>query len=227
MGSTAFNSEERLSSGIAGLDSILNGGFPSHRSILVEDAPGTGKTTLALQFLIQAVERGDQAVFFSVAQSSEELEMIARSHDMDLRGIEVVSPALTSRTESVSVATEATALQTLLRDVDSTLEEKKPDVLVFDSLIEMRLLSPDAYQFRRNLLTLRRSLHDAGVTALLLDHVEAPHESYERGVVHGVIQLKAAAPTIGRTHRALTVIKMRGGTFREGLHDFRIETGGL
>lgn len=227
MNVAAPDRDERLSTGIDGLDSILNGGFPARRSILIEGAPGTGKTTLALQFMAAAAARGEKAVFCSVAQSQDELNLIARSHDIGLDAIDVVTPALTEEDEPVSVATEATALQSLLEEVKNTIEAVKPDVLVFDSLLEMRLLSPDAYQFRRNLLILRRALREAGVTALLLDHVESTHESYQQGVVHGVIQLRAAEPTIGRTHRAMTVIKMRGATFREGLHDFRIETGGL
>ncbi|WP_108659077.1 ATPase domain-containing protein [Acuticoccus kandeliae] len=221
---------DRVPSGIPGLDAVLGGGVPAGRMILVEGTPGTGKTTLGLQFLLAGAARGERALFFSIAQSASELTMIAASHDMDLSTIEVVSPEVGAEEEerTFSVETDEAQLVALMREIARTLETSRPDLLVFDSMLELQLLAGSAISYRRELLTLRRQLREAKVTSLILDHFDVEgREGYAEGVAHGVIRLVADTPTIGITHRRLTVVKMRGAPFREGFHDFRIRTGGL
>lgn len=220
----------RVASGVDGLDEVLNGGFPRGRIMLVEGQPGTGKTTLALQTLIAARDRGEKTLFLSIAQSVSELRMIADSHGLDLSGIEIVSPPLEGEDarDSVSVETHASQLIDLMHMVDEKLAEVEPDLFVFDSLLELRLLASNEYVYRRETLNLRQRLREKETTALLLDHLEPQNtERHAEGIAHGVIRLDAAAPPIGITHRRLHVLKMRGSPLREGYHDFRIGHGGL
>jgi circadian clock protein KaiC len=225
-----LDSQAHVSSGIAGLDEILQGGYPRGRITLIEGAPGTGKTTASLQFLIAAVERGERAVFLSVAQSRDELEAVAASHGLDLSGIDIISPSIEDAADevAVSVSSDESSLLELVNHTGRALDERRPDVFVFDSLLELRLLSSGDIAYRRNLLALRRRLREARVTGLLLDHIGAPGQNgHESGILHGVVRLEGAFPPIGAMHRRLSVLKMRGSAFREGYHDFRIRQGGL
>lgn len=220
----------RVSTGVDGLDQILNGGYPQGRITLVEGAPGTGKTTLALHFLIANARAGKRALFFSVAQSRPEIDMIAASHGMDLSGIEIRTPELGDPPDErvFSVETEDAELVSLMSDLARHLEEVKPDVFVFDSLLEIRLLAASPTMYRREILALRRRLRSTETTTLLIDHMEPEGgERIAEGVVHGAIKLDAVTPPIGITQRRLSVIKMRGAPFVEGWHDFRIAPGGV
>ncbi len=223
-------SGDKVASGIAGLDQVLDGGFPRNRITLVEGAPGTGKTTVGLQFMLAAAERGERALFFSVAQSEGELRMIAESHGMDLSKIWVRSSEIDERPEdsAISVDSSESSLAQLVHDVTEAINTVKPDVMVFDSLLELRLLSSGSVAYRQNLLALRQKIRHAEVTALLLDHVaDDPASGHEQGILHGVLKLEAILPPIGSMHRRLSVVKMRGSKFREGYHDFRIRSGGV
>jgi circadian clock protein KaiC len=180
-------SHGRLPTGVEGLDVILRGGFPAGRIMLVEGAPGTGKTTLALQFLLEGVRQGKSALFISIAQSRSELDMVARSHEMDLSNVDIVTPELGGSGSSrvFSVESDEADLVDLIKDVVSHLDEEKPDLLVFDSLLELRLLASSATAYRREVLKLRAQIRDRGTTALLIDHIGDLHEDrHAEGIVN-------------------------------------------
>jgi len=230
MSLSEIDPSDRQPTGIDGLDVVLRGGYPTDRIMLIEGAPGTGKSTLALQFLLEGKRLGKKTLFISVAQSKPELDMIAASHGMDLSGIDIVTPELGEgrRDRVYSVESEEADLQELIEKVMQHVEEKKPDLLVFDSLLELRLLASGASVYRKELLSLRSMLRKASTTAILIDHVGADGDDrHGEGIVHGVIKLEMVTPVIGPARRRLTVIKMRGASFSEGWHDFRIKKGGI
>ena len=229
MGEQPVDAEMRVTTGVPGFDRVLHGGYLKGSTTLIEGAPGTGKTTLALQFLLAGAARGEKALFLSVAQSALELETIAASHGMDLSAVTVHSPELggSDHERSVSVESDEAELVRLIREVDRKIEELRPDLFVFDSLLELRLLASPATAYRRELLTLRRRLRWSSVTSLLLDHLDTPTERHAVGIMHGAVRLEADSPPIGIYDRRLSVVKMRGSSFEEGFHDFRIRQGGV
>jgi len=221
---------ERVPSGIAGLDEILNGGYPRHTMVMLAGEPGTGKTTAALQFVLAGAARGESGLFLSLSQSEPELRLIAQSHGYDLSGMAIHSPTVVDRLDeqSFSVDTSESQLVELLRDIYETLDRVQPSLFVFDSLLELRLLALDDMSYRREMLALRRYLASKNVTTLLVDHLDRPGTDRQiEGIVHASIRLEGDAPPIGIMRRRLFVTKMRGCAFREGYHDFRIRPGGL
>lgn len=215
--------------GIPGLDDVLNGGFPHNRLYLVEGAPGSGKTTLALQFLLEGIRNGEPGLYITLSETVDELRAVAESHGFDIDGISIYQRA----DEAGADADEQTlfhpsevelgeATRTLLNEV----ERVKPVRVVFDSLSEVRLLSQNALRYRKQILALKRFFAGRRCTVLLLD--EGAHDDQQlQTLAHGVLSLEQLAPFYGAERRRLRVSKLRGVRYRGGFHDFRIETGGL
>ncbi len=218
-----------ISTGIAGLDTILNGGVPKSSITLLQGHAGSGKTTLGLQFLLEGAKKGETSLLISVAQTKVELEHIAASHGFDLGALdlEFVDIGNDGAPDQYAVNTQEEDLDDLLSQVHSIVERIKPQRLVFDSLLEMRLLARSDYDHRRDVLALKRSLVRLGTTAIILDHVGEGLDRRIEGVAHGVIILDSYTPQIGTTYRRLMIRKFRGHPFIEGWHDFDIQRGGL
>jgi circadian clock protein KaiC len=217
--------------GIAGLDEILHGGLPCNHIYLIDGSPGTGKTTLALQFLIEGVRKGEQGLYITLSESRAELEGVAASHGWTLEGIEIFELA----SQGASLADDYTVFHPaeveLQRTVDAVLEVVKqlePRRVVFDSLSEMRLLARDPLRFRRQILSIKQFFSGRPGTVLLLDDKTGPEVDLQlHSLAHGVIVLEHVALEYGSERRRLQITKVRGSQFRGGYHDFRILTGGL
>ena len=218
--------------GVAGLDAILGGGLPVSRLYLLDGAPGTGKTTLALQFLLDGFARGERGLYVTLSESREELNEVAASHGWTLDGIEVFELAAED-TEAMREAYTLfhpgeVELQEVLDRVFSAVEQSGARLVVLDSLSEMRLLARDPLRFRRQILVLKHFFSLRGCTVLLLDDKTAPEGVLQlHSLAHGVIQLEHIALEYGAERRRLQVLKLRGRRFLGGYHDFRIRTGGL
>ena len=224
-------SAELAATGILGLDEILYGGLPSNHLYLIDGVPGTGKTTLALQFLLEGAKHGEKGLYITLSESRRELEEVARSHGWSLDGIEIFELATTATEPNADYTIFHPAEVELQRTVEAVLrkvEQINPARVVFDSLSEMRLLARDPLRFRRQILSIKQFFIRRPGTVLLLDDKTSPAQDLQlHSLAHGVIVLEHVALEYGAERRRLQVTKVRGSHFRGGYHDFRITTGGL
>jgi circadian clock protein KaiC len=224
---------ERMATGIKGLDNILEGGLPANRIYLVEGDPGTGKTTLALQFLLEGARLGQPTLYVTLSETKEELISVAASHGWSLDGIviyELVPPEDSLKPESQYTIFHPSEIE-LGETTSAVLKEVeriKPKRVVFDSLSEMRLLAREPLRYRRQILALKQYMNGRESTVLLLDDKTSSSRDLQvQSIAHGVILLEHLAVEYGAERRRLRVIKLRGSRFRGGYHDFNIETGGI
>jgi circadian clock protein KaiC len=223
----------RASTGVAGLDDILNGGFLENRLYLVEGMPGSGKTTLAFQFLLEGVARGESVLYVTLSETAEEISAVAESHGWNLKGIsirELVPTAATlqpSEQYTVFHPSEIELSDTTKR-ILADVEEIKPTRIVFDSLSELRLLAGNPLRYRRQILALKQYFAGKRCTVILLDDLTAAkHDLQVQSIAHGAMLLEHTIPAFGSLRRRLSVTKYRGSDFRGGYHDYLIRRGGL
>lgn len=223
----------KLSTGVEGLDKILEGGFPENHIYLIEGEPGAGKTTLALQFLLEGVKNGESVLYVTLSETKEELIEVAQSHGWSLENLnifELVPAGDTLKPESQYTIFHPSEVE-LNETTTAVLEEVErlaPRRIIFDSLSEMRLLARDPLRYRRQILALKQYFAPRNCTVLLLDDKSSGTDDLEvKSIVHGVLTLEHLAVEYGSERRRLRVVKMRGSRFRGGYHDFNIETGGV
>jgi circadian clock protein KaiC len=230
---TPVEEPHRVSTGNAGLDDILGGGFDADRLYLVEGRPGTGKTTLALQYLLDGVRRGEKGLYITLSESERELRVVASRHGWSLGGIaifELVPPEATLDPDR-----EMTLLHPAEMELSETtnlvfreVERINPARVVLDSLSELRLLAQNPLRYRRQVLALKHFFTNRNCTVILLDDLSSSQDDVQlHSIAHGVVMLEQLAIDYGSERRRLRVIKMRGIRFRGGFHDFTIERGGL
>ena len=224
--------QERASTGIAGLDDVLGGGLPSNHVYLVEGDPGSGKTTLGLHFLLEGVRQGERGLYVTLSETAAELRTVAASHGWTLEGIElfelVSDEGLSPELEQSILHPSQIELGETVRGVISAVERLRPQRVVFDSLSEMRLLAQDPLRYRRQVLALKKFFADQGCTVLLLDDRSSRDTDQQlHSIAHGVVNLEQSVDQYGPERRRLRILKMRGIKFRGGDHDFVLDTGGL
>jgi len=226
-------SSPRTSTGVAGLDDILDGGLPQSRMYLIQGDPGVGKTTLSLQFLLDGLRQSESAMYITLSETRDEIEAVASSHGWSLDGIQIVDlsviqEAVQSETENTFFRPSHVELNRVSSTLVDAVTKSDPDRLVIDSLSEMRMLSETPLRFRRQILSFKQFFSGKKCTVLLLDDRSAGiHDHQIESIAHGVVDLVSQAPQFGILRRQLTVRKMRGARFREGYHDLIIETGGM
>jgi circadian clock protein KaiC len=220
-------------SGVPGLDDVLTGGFVRGRLYLVEGVPGSGKTTLALQFLMEGARRGEPVMYVTLSESEEEITAVAESHGWTLEGIsirEIIPSEQTLNSDDQytmfhpSEVELSETTQALLADV----ERIKPRRIVFDSLSELRLLAGSPLRYRRQILALKQFFAKRRVTVLLLDDLTGTDRDLQvQSIAHGALSLEQTNPDYGVDRRRLRVVKYRGRNFRGGYHDYLIRRGGI
>jgi circadian clock protein KaiC len=223
----------RMATGNEGLDKVLNGGFPANRLYLAEGDPGTGKTTLALQFLLEGARRGEPVLYVTLSETKEELTAVAASHNWSLDGVNIFE--LIASEESLKTETQYTIfhpseveLGETTRGIIDEVERLQPTRAVFDSLSEMRLLARDPLRYRRQILALKQYFAGRHCTVLLLDdRTSTSGDLQVQSIAHGVLMLEQMAMEYGAERRRLRVVKLRGSRYRGGFHDFNIRTGGI
>ena len=230
--SQASEKTPRARTGVAGLDDILGGGLPTNHLYLLDGDPGTGKTTLALQFLLEGVAKGERGLYVTLSESAAELKAVANSHGWSLDGVEIFE---LSKENALDIEEGYTIfhpaeveLQQTVDEVLKVVERYNPTRIAFDSLSEMRLLAREPLRFRRQILALKQFFSGRDCTVILLDDKTAPEGDLQlHSLAHGVIMLEHVALEYGSERRRLQVTKVRGIKFRGGFHDFRILTGGI
>jgi circadian clock protein KaiC len=223
----------KCEAGIEGLDDVLGGGFPTHRLYLIQGDPGVGKTTLALQFLLEGARRKEQGLYITLSETKEELLEVAQSHGWSLDPLAImelsaIEAELLQEAQNTLFHPSEVELNRTTRMVLEEVEKTKPVRVVFDSLSEMRLLSETPLRYRRQMLALKQFFAGRQVTVLLLDDRTSGESDLQvQSIAHGVLCLEKISLDYGVERRRLKVVKMRGVKFRGGYHDFIIEQGGL
>jgi circadian clock protein KaiC len=223
----------RISTGSRGLDDVLGGGFDRDRMYLYEGRPGSGKTTLAMQFLLEGVRSGESALYITLSETERELRLVAERHGWSLAGIsvfELVPPETTlDPSQDLTVLHPAEMeLSETSRLIFDKVEQLNPKRIVIDSLSELRLLAQSPLRYRRQILALKHFFSGRQCTVVLLDDLTANNNDLQlHSIAHGVVLLEQSAIDYGAERRRMRVVKMRGIPFKGGYHDFTIERGGL
>ncbi|APL96541.1 circadian clock protein KaiC (plasmid) [Sphingobium indicum B90A] len=216
-----------------GLDDILSGGLTRGRVFLLEGSPGTGKTTIATQFLIEGARRGERCLYITLSETEEEMRESAASHGWTLEGVdlfELVPPEslLDEQQQQSLLYSSDLELGETTRRIFDAFERVRPDRVVLDSLSEIRLLAQSSLRYRRQILALKHFFSKQNATVLMLDDLTAEvADKTVHSVAHGVIRLEELSLDYGPERRRMRVIKYRGRHFRGGFHDFVIERGGV
>ena len=220
--------------GVPGLDDILAGGLQRGRVYLIEGSPGTGKTTIATQFLRAGAEAGERGLYITLSETEEELRESALSHgwklDDPIAIFELIPPESLldeDQQQSLLYSSDLELGETTKR-IFEAIEAAKPQRIVVDSLSEIRLLAQSSLRYRRQVLALKHYFARNGATVIMLDDLTSEsHDKTVHSVAHGVLRLEELAPDYGSERRRLRVIKYRGQNFRGGFHDMIIKTGGV
>jgi circadian clock protein KaiC len=224
---------ERMSIGVSGLDDVTAGGLPRDHLYLLEGEPGTGKTTLSMQFMLEGVRAGESVLYVTLSESHQELSAVAASHGWSIEGIQVREYVTTENTLSMDAQVTMfhpaeVELAETIRRILGDVESLNPKRVVLDSLSEIRLLSQDQFRYRRQILALKEFFLKRQCTVLLLDDlVGGARDRHLHSIVHGVLHLEQLAPEYGAERRRLRVSKLRGTSYRGGWHDYLIRRGGL
>ena len=219
--------------GIGELDRILGGGLPRGRLYLVQGTPGAGKTTLALQFLLEGVRAGEPGLYITLSESQDELEDVMQSHgwtitDIAIFELSAVPQFLAPEDQNTVFRPSEVEFSELMQTILKEVERRRPSRVVVDSLTEMRLLSETPLRFRQHILSLKQFFASKKSTTLLLDDQDAESADLAiESIAHGIIKLETLPPSYGKTRRRLGVAKLRGVAYGEGHHDYVIKRGGL
>ena len=224
----------KAATGVEGLDEILAGGLQRGRVYLIEGSPGTGKTTIATQFLNSGAAVGERGLYITLSETEEELRASAASHgwafDPPNAIYELVPPENLldeDQQQSLLYSSDLELGETTKR-IFEAIEKHEPQRIVVDSLSEIRLLAQSSLRYRRQVLALKHYFARRGGTVVMLDDLTTEtHDKTVHSVAHGVIRLEELAPDYGADRRRMRVIKYRGQHFRGGFHDMVIKTGGV
>ncbi|MES2818219.1 MAG: ATPase domain-containing protein [Pseudomonadota bacterium] len=224
----------KAQTGIEGLDDILSGGLSREHVFLLEGEPGTGKTTVALQFLQAGAAQGERSLYITLSETERELREGALSHGWTLPEeiviFELAPPEslLNADQQQSLLYSSDLELGETTKQIFDAVERIKPSRVVLDSLSEIRLLAQSSLRYRRQILAIKHFFTRFNATVLLLDDLTTEAlDKTVHSVAHGVIRLEEMTPGYGAERRRLRIVKFRGQKYRGGYHDFIISTQGI
>lgn len=225
--------ETMLSSGVPGFDEVLRGGLAPRRIYLISGSPGSGKTTFAMQFLLEGARRGEKCLYVTLSESDAEMRTVADSHGWDLSGItirdlSIIENQLADELENSLFNPAEVELRETTKPILDEIARERPARVVFDSLSELRMLAGNVHRFRRRVLALKQHLVACGSTGILVDDGagEEADRRHVASLVHGVMEIEQRAQAYGKERRQVRVVKLRGHKTVGGFHDFDIVKGG-
>ena len=233
MSASVHLSASRLLTGVSGLDDILFGGLSRGHMYLVEGHPGTGKTTLGMQFLVAGTRAGERCLYITMSESKAELQEAAQSRDWSLDGIEILEfvpdeASLADQQRYTVFHPAEVEMGGTVKKMLAEIERVVPDRVVIDSLAEFRLLTTDPFLYRKQLLALKQFFAGRKTTVLLLNDLAAQGDDHEAlSIVHGVISLSKLVRSYGVTRRRIEILKMRAAGYRAGYHDYTLDADGV
>jgi circadian clock protein KaiC len=219
--------------GIPGLDDITDGGLARGRLFLLEGSPGTGKTTIATQFLITGAEAGERCLYITLSETDDEFRAGAASHGWNLEGVDIFEllppeELLDEQQQQSLLYSSDLELGETTKRIFEVFERIHPDRVVVDSLSEIMLLAQSPLRYRRQILALKHYFSRNGATVLMLDDLTADqNDRTMHSIAHGVVHLDELAPDYGAERRRTRIMKYRGQKYRGGYHDFVIQPGGV
>ena len=223
----------RQETGVAGLDEILGGGLPANRLYVVEGEPGSGKTTLALQFLLEGARLGQKCLYVTLSDSLEELREVAASHGWRLDGLHLleldsIAERLADEANYTVFHASDVELGETVKRIRKEVEQIDPARVALDSVSELKILSQTSVRYRREILALKQFFAGRKCTVLILDDLTTREgEQQLQSIAHGVIRMEREPREYGTTRRQIRIAKMRAVEFTDGRHDFVIKRGGI
>jgi circadian clock protein KaiC len=225
--------QTKCTTGVEGLDEILGGGLPRNHLFLLQGKPGTGKTTLALQFLMDGARSGEVSLYITFSETKAELESVARSHGWSLDKLAIlelsaISAAVGATNQTTMFHPSEIELSKTIQILLEKIKEVNPRRVVFDSVSELRLLAESSLRYRRQMLAFKEFFIGRGATVLFLDDLTTEAgDVHVQSIVHGVLLLEKFRATYGSERRQFHIVKLRGVDFRGGTHDYLIAKGGV
>jgi circadian clock protein KaiC len=220
--------------GISGLDEILSGGLARGHVFLLEGEPGSGKTTVAVQFVLEGAKAGERSLYITLSETEQELRQAAASHGWTLGSeidvFELIPPEslLAEEQQQSLLYSYDLELRETTKQIIDAVERAKPSRVVLDSLSEIRLMAQSSLRYRRHLLSIKHYFTRYGATVILLDDLTSEvGDKTAHSIAHGVIRLEELAPAYGAERRRMRVLKYRGQKYLGGYHDFTITTGAI
>ncbi len=218
----------KISTGIPGLNKMLNGGLIPNRIYLVKGGPGTGKTIFGVQFLVEGIRNNEKGIFISLDEPIEELKENMRILNINTEGIEFIDASPISG-ETFFGTPEFTDgeldLGVFKKAVKEIIQKNEPKRLVIDSISFIHLASKDELEYRKFLLDLFTTIKREEITAVIISESRIT-SNIEEFLVNGVIEL-LNFDVNGRTIRGIRISKMRGSDFDEFIRPYKIQKGGM
>lgn len=218
----------RIKTGIPGLDDMLRGGFLPGSITLVRGAPGAGKTSLALQFLLEGAQRNEPGLFITFEEFPHSLYRDAVSLGFDLQALEIEH-------KLQIIFTSPNVLLRSLQDSDSplyqTIVNANVSRAVIDSMTHFMRLTDSADELRKTCASIINSLRREKITSLLLG--EEPRTEMRATDPGGLAYLSDGLILLryveveSEIHRAIVVLKLRGSDHAREIRRYTIQKGGL